>query len=101
MRKLARLTFNVLAAMSLLLCVAACVLWVRGYHVPDVLYLTVATTDCRGYRDTTWAVTSARGSLGVECWVILADAAQVRDSGHATPGRAWDAEYHHVGPSGG
>src|SRR5688500_17467289 len=53
MRKLARVIFNVLAALSLLLCVAACVLWVRSYRVSDEFTWVfprewLVVTACRG-----------------------------------------------------
>jgi hypothetical protein len=37
MRRLARHAFTVLSTLSLLLCVAACVLWVRSYRIKDDL----------------------------------------------------------------
>src|SRR6266576_3578143 len=37
MRRLARHVFTVVSALSLLLCVAVCVLWVRSYRVTDVV----------------------------------------------------------------
>jgi hypothetical protein len=36
-RKLARVTFNVLTALSLALCVGVCVLWARSYRGTDIL----------------------------------------------------------------
>src|SRR5688572_2627886 len=41
MRRLARFTLNLLAALSLLLCVAACVLWVRSGTASDYVSLTL------------------------------------------------------------
>src|SRR5687768_9604356 len=38
MRRLARHVFTLLAALSLLLCVAACVLWVRSYSQFDSVH---------------------------------------------------------------
>jgi hypothetical protein len=37
MRRLARVILNVLTALSLLLCVAACVLWARSYAITDTI----------------------------------------------------------------
>src|SRR5688572_24897783 len=42
LRKLARVTFSVLAALSLLLCVAVCVLWVRSYWFEDHVFYDMA-----------------------------------------------------------
>jgi hypothetical protein len=38
MRRLARHAFTALAALSLLLCVAVCGLWVRSYYVSDAVF---------------------------------------------------------------
>lgn len=43
MRRLLRWAFNGLAALSLLLCVAVCVLWVRSFWVADMVTLRLGT----------------------------------------------------------
>jgi hypothetical protein len=40
-RRLARHLITILSAVSLLLCVAVCVLWVRSYHSADNAYVTL------------------------------------------------------------
>ena len=57
MKRLARQLFTFCALLSLLLCVAACVLWVRSYVVRDVIeYETPGRWD---------VLTSSRGRIGV------------------------------------
>src|SRR5687767_11209119 len=57
LRKLARVTFNALTALSLLLCVAACVLWVRSYSARGDGW-------SRGnYRSASLSLSSYRGRL--------------------------------------
>jgi hypothetical protein len=60
MRRLARYLLTLCSALSLLLCAAACVLWVRSYWLADLV------TSRR--LDGGWSVQSARGrvTLGVE-----------------------------------
>ena len=41
MRRLARRLFTLCSAVSLLLCVAACALWARGYFAADAVHVTV------------------------------------------------------------
>ena len=50
-----RWIFAVLSALSLLLCVAVCVLWVRSYRTRDIV--------ARGVCGRHFQVTSARGGL--------------------------------------
>ena len=59
MRRLARHVFTILSAPSLLLAVAACVLWVRSLWVTD--------SHIRGgiWQPGTWNLVSARGEIGV------------------------------------
>ena len=61
MRRLARRLFTLCSAVSLLLCVAACVLWVRSYFVSDhvhlIRYTTVDTVETR------WQVRVTKGGL--------------------------------------
>ena len=52
MRRLARQAFTALSALSLLLCVAVCVLWVRYHNVFDVFY--VSSWDKTGTVWTSW-----------------------------------------------
>ena len=59
-----RRLLNLLTALSLLLCVAACVLWVRGYVVNDVLWGDKATAVMPPAIDRRmFTVESGRGSL--------------------------------------
>ena len=63
MRRLARHAFTALAALSLLLCVAVCVLWVRSYFAHDLLEYHVATPQHLLARE--WTFVSNRGVIGV------------------------------------
>ena len=66
MRRLARHAFTVLSALSLLLCVAACVLWVRSHRVEDsVKCVKPVRTD--GHQVTAHAATG-KGGLGFVHW---------------------------------
>jgi len=60
MRRLARHVFTIIAALSLLLCVAVCVLWVRSYR-PVLDYIV-----WRG--DTTLMAQSKGGRLWLQVW---------------------------------
>ena len=63
-RRLARFAFTALAALSLMLCVAVCVLWVRSYAANDrVLYQT--DEDARGVQRC-FVLGSNRGELRFE-----------------------------------
>ena len=58
LRKLPRLVFNVLTALSLALCVGVCALWLRSYRAADRFVL------CSGGR--LWQATSAAGAAGLD-----------------------------------
>jgi hypothetical protein len=63
MRRLARHLFTLCSALSLVLCIAVCVLWVRSYHMTE----QVNWRNAGGWR----AVRSASGNLEVA--LLLAD----------------------------
>ena len=61
--------FTILAALSLLLCVAVCALWVRNYFRSDLLaYATGASLGPASHERGGFAWAAA-GSLHVNCWV--------------------------------
>jgi hypothetical protein len=55
-----RRLFSILSALSLLLCVAVVVLWVRSYIMPDAVAWTGAG------RLIEWSIHSKRGRIGIE-----------------------------------
>src|SRR5687767_2128357 len=61
MRRLARRVFTLCSAVSLLLCVAVSVLWVRSYWTTDFVFRT--TVDERGRATGSHSVASWRGSV--------------------------------------
>src|SRR5262245_15669474 len=61
MRRVARHAFTVLAAISALLCIAVCVLWVRSYVVADTLRFQITQPD--RFRD------DLLGSSRVRVWL--------------------------------
>jgi hypothetical protein len=63
MRRLARHLFTLCSAMSLLLCVAACVLWVRSYWRADEVRRVEHLTDATGYTNRFLRLGSSHGSL--------------------------------------
>ena len=66
MRRAFNVLFTPLATTSLLLCVAACVLWVRGYFVvDDVQYIRHAGAGRMEDGQAKWSLMSAKGELGV------------------------------------
>src|SRR4051794_11010867 len=48
LRRLARHAFTLLCALSLLLCVAVCVLWVRSHFIADAAFWTARRSDDGG-----------------------------------------------------
>ena len=60
MRRLARRLFTLCSALSLLLCVGVCVLWVRSYRTQDVLYA--------GPPERQFCAYAAGGLLDVSTW---------------------------------
>ena len=63
---MSRRLLNVVTALSLLLCVAACVLWVRSYSVLDSgLWLRSPDTDDGSVDLTSFALSTVRGGVGV------------------------------------
>lgn len=84
-----RRLFTVLSAVSLLLCVAAVVLWVRSYSVGDVLSRTTVTRD-KGRYD--WAYVyaySGAGALLVEEKSSAETGAFFFEGPHGEPGFSW------------
>jgi hypothetical protein len=72
MRRLTRHLFTLCSAVSLLLCVAACVLWVRSYFATDMLTLHSESVSGGTYRQVYRLVDSGRGMLLVHRGVIQA-----------------------------
>ncbi len=68
MKRLARHLFTLCSAMSLLLCLALCVLWARSHWVQDVVGLSGTGEAGR----TSYVLASAGGRVGVERQVRLA-----------------------------
>ena len=62
MRRVLRHVFTALSALSLLLCVAACVLWVRSYRAADIVMHATVLTD--SLQNANYVV-SGRGGLGI------------------------------------
>src|SRR5687767_13202990 len=62
-RHLSRYLFNGLAALSLVLCVVVCVLWVRSYRVDDVAPVRFAGEP--------WQLVSVRGWLILDNWPVV------------------------------
>jgi hypothetical protein len=69
MRRLARHPFTLCSAVSLLLCVAVCVLWVRSYSVGDSFRVRHLEVGPRFDWEHDFSLTSARGGLRVK-WQI-------------------------------
>ena len=63
MRRLARRLFTLCSAVSLLLCVAVCVLWVRSFWVKDSLSREVRQRGQRHYSQAAWSVRSECGGI--------------------------------------
>ena len=86
MRRLARRLFTLCSAVSLLLCVAACMLWVRSYLVADEL--TVIRTHLDDDR-ALWVyacINSSRGGLAAK---VIRDRRPVEDRGPGYPPVGW------------
>jgi 4-amino-4-deoxy-L-arabinose transferase-like glycosyltransferase len=67
MRRLTRHLFTLCSALSLLLCVAVCVLWVRSYwSASTITYTSFATDNPGAYRRIIYEVASMSGHLVVE-----------------------------------
>ena len=58
-----RLLLNLLTALSLLLCVAVCVLWVRSYFVPDLLQVFRYDADDNWFAERGYHVSCGRGGV--------------------------------------
>lgn len=82
MRRVFRQFFTVVSALSLLLCVAVCVLWVRSYRVSDHVHIT---TQDRGVY-----VALGRGAIAVS-YTRLVEFPGIGESGFRVPGRGYDA----------
>ena len=71
-RKLTRVILNVLVALSVLLCVAACVLWVRSHVAPE--RLLIFSWDSAGGLYTRETVTEVRSVRGlIQCRRVLSE----------------------------
>jgi hypothetical protein len=92
MRRLARRLFRLCSAVSLLLCVAACVLWVRSYWVADTLEF--------GGRKTTVTLTCSRGLWQLYRTTILKPSAWNKPGGlaHTTERPPTGLEVPHIPP---
>src|SRR5580765_5400433 len=65
MRRVARYTLTALTALSMLLCVATCVMWVRSYSMWDCITYDRKRTYSTGHADDAY-LTTASGCGGVE-----------------------------------
>jgi hypothetical protein len=72
MRRLARRLLALCSAASLVVCVAACVLFVRSYFVHDTLWYREAG-DRQVLRQRAWQLRSGRGTLSYEATVTHLD----------------------------
>lgn len=63
MRRLARHTFTLCAAVSLMLCVVLCVLWVRSYSRPDTIRRKWHTVTLTTYEQRRLELLTGRGSV--------------------------------------
>src|SRR5688500_4891585 len=80
MRKLARVLLNVLMALSLLMCVAACVLWVRSYSRADrVTYGGESLYSAFSTRGTLYLAFQRTGPFHDEGWCYKVLPVQPRD----------------------
>src|SRR5690349_19616400 len=70
MRRVTRYLFTLCSAVSLLLCVAVCVLWVRNIFVADVvLYTGRVVFTCNAERSVTcWRYSPSPSPQGVHGW---------------------------------
>jgi hypothetical protein len=59
LRRLPRVLLNLLTALSLLLCVAACALWLRSYHARETCEFWLEGSGC-------WAIGSESGDLWLD-----------------------------------
>jgi hypothetical protein len=90
-----RRLLNLLTAVSLLLCVAACVLWVRSYWVADLVVRSGVAGDGALLRERVWGAYAERGQLAFcaqrydVTFGAEADAAEASGLGAEDNGWAW------------
>jgi hypothetical protein len=91
-----RKLFTILAAASLLLCVAIAALWIWSYsNRPNAMVLARAQTGPTGYETTAWFANATQGSIGVgrshAAWTPMP---------YETDDAPWKLTLEQLGPSG-